>query len=40
MIKRKHFLGIVAMFVYFSSDILSYEKLGIYIDKDFNEHFM
>ncbi|MBA9082588.1 hypothetical protein GGR10_000411 [Bartonella chomelii] len=30
MIKRKRFLGIVAMFVYFSPDILSYEKLGIY----------
>ncbi|AQX30308.1 hypothetical protein BscR1v2_003580 [Bartonella schoenbuchensis R1] len=30
MIRRKRFFGIVAMFVYFSPDILSYEKLGIY----------
>lgn len=30
MIKRKRFLGVVAMFVYFSPDVLSYEKLGMY----------
>ncbi|WP_158244963.1 hypothetical protein [Bartonella bovis] len=30
MIKRKRFLGIVATFVYFSPDILSYEKLVMY----------
>lgn len=30
MIRRKRFLSIVAMFVYFSPDVLSYEKLGIY----------
>ncbi|OPB29179.1 hypothetical protein [Bartonella sp. WD12.1] len=30
MIKRKRFLGIIAMFVYLSPDILSYEKLGMY----------